>query len=119
MRLITVVVAFGLLSSLSGCRTSKPDAGEPCSSEEDGDSGGCKKGLWCFHGDDRPPRCLTDEETHAACRKTKRCTEGGGCSYHPGLANCVAKREEDCKQSQVCKNDGKCRLDERMHACVK
>jgi hypothetical protein len=108
-----------LVLSLTACPKAKPRAGEPCSSEEDGNSGGCDKGLWCFHGDDRPPRCLTKEETNIACRKTKRCAASGSCGYHPGIANCVAEHEADCKASEICRNEGKCKLDARLHECVK
>ncbi len=104
-----------LLSLLSfGC--GKPTAGEACANTQQAGGGQCAKGLVCFSASEGEPTCMTKSEAHQKCGMTDDCRIGGSCAYDPGVGNCVAMAEADCRKSDDCRERGRCSLQHK--ACV-
>lgn len=47
--------------------------------------------------------------SNEACRQSADCLTFGRCHYDPNAGGCVPRVDRDCSQSDVCKNEGKCR----------
>ncbi|HEY1954000.1 MAG TPA: hypothetical protein VGH28_00260 [Polyangiaceae bacterium] len=76
----------------------------------------CKTELLCYES-----KCTTAEDIKKQCQASESCSNMGNCGLGyieaDTAAQCVAKSDDDCKGSKLCKENGFCTFS--GHMCVK